>query len=63
MGDWEKVRDKGDSDFWEPETTSRYTQKWGPPGSAVHGVVQNMYYIPSVSYTQLPRAGHPVVSV
>lgn len=57
---WKKVRDKRGSDLWEPETTSSYTQKWGPPGSAVHGVVQNISYI---SYTQLPRAGQPVVSV
>lgn len=57
---WKKVRDKRGSDLWEPETTSNYTQKWGPPGSAVHEVVQNISYI---SYTRLPRAGQPVVSV
>lgn len=60
---WEKVRNKAGSDFCEPQSTSSYTQKWDPQGSVVHGVMQNIYYISYISYPQLPRAGHPVVSV
>lgn len=42
---WEKMREKGGSDLWEPESNSSLAQKWDLSGSVVHGAVQNTYII------------------